>query len=323
MKKLMSFFLALIMTVSCLSGAAFAIDPIAEVTNNGKTVKVYSINAMCAAVSETGNTKIKLLADVERIVADSTGQIILPYTCHIDLNGYTWSNVKSKSGNAIKFANVGSQNPHAIVENGTVLGASVCVSSDKGSVEVRNCTLYSPKSIGVSIYVADSAFNDKNLIENCTILAGGANGVFSFQGASPMDGARMTIKNSTLCHINGAGYVLNNKAGGSCTVELGENVDLYALGEEFLVAPGITVTGLTKNAVEGTFELTSADGTKFVDLLKWTTYVEPAPAPVVPETPAAPTTPAAPSVPATGVSVTALGIMALVSLAGAVVTKKH
>ena len=60
------------------------------------------------------------------------------------------------------------------------------------------------------------------------------------------------------------------------------------------------------------------------------------PAPAQPETPAAPSTPAQPTtpsvptttvpdveVPKTGASVVALGVMALVSLAGAVISKKH
>ena len=63
------------------------------------------------------------------------------------------------------------------------------------------------------------------------------------------------------------------------------------------------------------------------------------PAPAQPETPAAPTTPAQPETPATpsvptttvpdvevpktGASVVALGVMALVSLTGAVISKKH
>ncbi len=245
-------------------------EPIASITTGNRTVYPNSLEDLVIAIDPSGNSKIKLLSDVERTVIGSSGQIILPYTCEIDLNGHTWSNINSTSGNAIKFANVGSQNSHAIVKNGTVLGASVCVSSDKGSVEVRNCVLYSPKSIGVSIYVADEAFNSKNLIEDCTILAGGDNGVFSFQGDNPMNGAKMTIRNSTLAQVNGAGYVLNNKAGGSCTVELGENVHLYAVSEDLLVAPGITVTGAARSAVEGTHTVYAADYSHS-GLKKWTT----------------------------------------------------
>jgi len=270
MKKLLSLVLILCMISSMIVVPVHALEPIAQITSNGKTSDIYSIDNLCSAVDPSGNSKIKLLTDVERTVTGSSGQIILPYTCEIDLNGHTWSNINSTSGNAIKFANVGSQNSHAIVKNGTVLGASVCISADKGSVEVRNCVLYSPNSIGVSIYVANEAFNSKNLIEDCTILAGGDNGVFSFQGANPMNGAKMTIRNSTLAHIDGSGYVLNNKAGGSCTVELGENVHLYAVSEDLLVAPGITLTGSAKNAVAGTHTVTAA-GYSHSGLQKWST----------------------------------------------------
>lgn len=270
MKKLLSLILILSMIASMFVLPVSALEPIAEVTNNGKTNNVYAIDDLCASILPDGTSKVKLVSDVERTVTTGTGQIVLPYTCEIDLNGHTWSNINSASGNAIKFANVGSQNSHAIVKNGTVLGASVCISSDKGSVEVRNCTLYSPNSIGVSIYVANEAFNSKNLIEDCTILAGGDNGVFSFQGANPMNGAKMTIRNSTLAHIDGSGYVLNNKAGGSCTVELGENVHLYAMNESVLVAPGITVTGLSRKAVAGSHTV-SAAGYSHSGLMKWST----------------------------------------------------
>jgi len=328
MKKLIALALALVLAVTCLSGVVFAIDPIAEVTNDGKTSKVYSIDDLTAAVSETGNTKVKVLSRVERIVTDASGQIVFPYTCEVDLNGQTWTNVKSKSGNVLKFNAAGSQNTHAVVKNGTVIGASVGVSIMEGSIEIRDCVIISPKSIGVSMYSTETKYNDKNIIDNCYIMAGGANGGFSFQGTEPMNGVKIKIQNSTVAQVNGAGYTLNNKAAGKAIIELGENVDLYAIEEAFLKEENITLEGKELKPVEGTFTVAATgDGVeyKFDGLMKWTTYVEPAP--VAPSTPAVPTVPSTGtpdvSVPTTGVSVMALGVMAMVSLAGAVITKKH
>ncbi len=328
MKKLIALTLALVLAITCLSGVVFAIDPLAEVTNNGKTSKVYSIDDLCANVDPSGNTKIKVLSKVERIVTDSTGQIVLPYTCEVDLNGQTWTNVKSKSGNVLKFNAAGSENSHAVVKNGTVIGASVGVSIMEGSIEIRDCVIISPKSIGVSMYSTETKYNDKNLIDNCYIMAGGANGGFSFQGEAPMDGVKIKIQNSTIAQVNGAGYTLNNKAKGKGIIELGENVDLYAIEEATLKEENIVLEGKELKPVEGTFEVKATGDDveyKFDGLMKWTTYVEPAP--VQPETPATPAVPTTPTpdvnVPTTGVSVMALGVMALVSLAGAVITKKH
>ena len=90
------------------------------------------------------------------------------------------------------------------------------------------------------------------------------------------------------------------------------------------------MTGTILNAVEGVHTV-EANGQKYEGLKKWTTEVPVAPAaPAVPETPVVPVTPSVPTttvpdaeVPKTGASVLAISVMALVSLAGAGITKKR
>jgi len=337
MKKLLSLVLALTLIVTSLAGVAFAADPIAEVTNGDKTQKVYAVDDMRDLVKPDGTTKIKLLSDVTHNVAiEFCGAV------ELDLNGFT---IKAASGNCIRISNTteNRENQHTVVKNGTVIGVAVMgIRVNYGSLELRDCTVFSPKSVAVGIYEPDTKYNEKNIIDNCTLIAGGG-GCFSWHaqpsgtGQPPCDpqvGLNIKIQNTTMVQFTeGNNAIQTRTPEGGSFVTLGDNVTIYANEySQTYVNPGITLQGKELKQVEGSFSY-EYSGNKYPMLAKYETG---APAPVVPETPATPAQPATPSTPAvpttpapdvevpkTGVSVMALGVMALVSLAGAVITKKH
>ncbi len=339
MKKLLSLVLALTLIVTCLSGVVFAIDPIAEVTNDGKTEKVYEVQDMKDLVKENGKTQIKLLADLTTEKA-----VEFPFSVSLDLNGHT---MKSSSGNCMAILKSGTENQHTIVKNGTLIGTVMAVRVNFGSLELRDATCVAPKSVACGIYEPNPQYNEKNIIDNCTLIAGGG-GSFSWHadpaGANPPNqeqiGLNILIQNTTMVQFTEGNNVIHTRTpNGGSFVTLGDNVTVFV--NEFtanFINPGVTMEGKELKKVDGSFTY-EYGGNKYQSLAKYETG---APAPVVPETPATPAvpeTPAAPSTPATptvpttpvpdvevpktGASVIALGVMAMVSLAGAVITKKH
>jgi len=321
MKKLISLTLALVLLVTCLSGVCFAADPIATVTNGEFVKEVYTLDELLAGVKATGMTQIKMLADIDKVVESGSGQIKIPYTCTIDLNGHTWSTAKCESGNAMLFNANGSESSHIVIKNGTILGATMGIRASKGSLEVQNCTIVAPTSVPVGIYGSDKTETWRNLINNCTLIAGGS-AVFSWhQDKSDQADMTMKIQNSKLIQVNPESYAIFTRNAGPASVEIGENVEVYSAGQ--LCIDTVKMTGITLNAVEGVHTV-EANGQKYEGLKKWTTEVPKVAEPVVPVAPSVPTTPVPDvEVPKTGATVLALSSMAAVSLLGAVLSKKR
>ncbi len=341
MKKMLSLILALVLIATCLSGVVFADDPIAEVTVNGVTTKVNTVDEMRNAVKNPeGTSKIKLLKDVTHSTTIEFYQ-----ACYLDLNGFT---IKSAKGNCIRVYAPGTVNTHFTIENGTVIGTIMGLRIDKGGLIAKNCTIVAPSSVAVGIYEADTAYNEGNLIENCTLIAGG-NGCFSWHadasaaGTAPQYGMDIKIQNTTMVQFSEGMPVLNTRTPDSGNmVTLGENITILANQySEKLYADGMKIKGTECAKGEEGLKYTFGE-TTYPNLAKYTNVVaqpETPATPAVPETPAQPATPAAPATPATpsvpttnvpdvnvpktGASVIALGVMAMVSLAGAALVKKH
>lgn len=321
MKKLLSLILALTLIVTCLSGVCFAADPIAIVTNGEFTKEVFTLDELLAGVKATGLTQIKMLTDLDRVVESGSGQIVIPYTCTIDLNGHTWSTAKCASGNAMAFNISGSDSSHSVVKNGTILGATMGIRASKGSLEVQNCTIVAPTSVAVGIYGTDKTETWMNLIKDSTLIAGGS-AVFSWH-SDKNDQADMTMKieNSRLIQTNPESYAIFTRNAGPSSVEIGENVEVYSAGN--LCIDTVKMTGTALNIVDGAHTV-EANGQKYEGLKKWTTEVPKVVEPAAPAAPSVPTTPIPDAeVPKTGMSVLALGSMAMASLAGAVLSKKR
>lgn len=332
MKKLVSLTLALVLIVACLAGISFAADPIAKVETKGKTVEVATVEDMLAAIDASGTSVVTLLKDVS-----NDDVINVPFTCTLDLNGHKLSTTKSNAWNVLA---AGSEKTEIVVKNGTIEGAMSAICWRVGSLEVDNCTLIGNGSAAVQILCfADAtaaAAKEKNIIKNST-LASTIWVTLSFNSTGKdFSAITLTLENcdvyATKTNVPLSNQAKETKPG---TYNLGKGVNFYTLGKGYVKTsdPAPTVTGEAVTQAEGVFAI-EINGVKYEGLNKFSTPEMPAPvAPVVPETPTTPAAPATPSVPstttpdvsvpATGVSVVALGVMAMVSLAGAVVTKKH
>ena len=333
MKKLLSLTLALVMIVTCLAGISFAADPIATVETNGKTVEVATVEDMIAAIDASGKSVVTLKADVT-----CEKQTTFPYSCVIDMNGHTWTAEKS---NAFAIAAAGTENEVATLKNGIVLHKVVGIRVNGGGLIVKDMIMRGTGGASVCFYDATGKYNDVNLVENCTLVSD----IYGTVGYNNKDTdftkCNFTIRDTVMVCPKEAGSDNFIKNGSGClpgNVTLGTGVEIYSYKAASYAVAGYTFSGetLTTDAALATIEVPTWN-LKFAGMTKRTT--PPTPAPVVPETPAtpaAPETPAAPATPsvpttgtpdvttpATGVSVIALGVMAMVSLAGAVVTKKH
>jgi len=227
------------------------------------------------------------------------------------------------------------------VKNGTIDAGRTAISINVGALTVQNATLIANAEIPAiqllhghnATSVKNGEWNDANVMENCTVYC--ATGpIFRYNSAADYSKVKYTIKNSVLVTESEASPLLmcNSKVTGAGTYELGKGVSFYykagnAVNQTGDAAP--ILSGEKIETAEGTKSVTVAGKTYEGLTMAYTDGAAPA-APVAPVTPAQPTTPSVPttgtpdvSVPTTGVSVAALGVMALVSLAGAAVTKKH
>jgi len=314
MKKTLSLILALTLIVTALAGVSFAADPIAVATIAGAETELAELSALYDAVGNVDCTKIVLKQDIE-----ANGNFRINHSMEIDLGGHTITGAAGKH----VFQIYHEENVvHATFKNGTIIGSRV--------------PIY-PGRFGY-MYAADV------VLEDMVIVAADEDG--KKDGALVIETAldpslKNVIKNSTLISVDAHPI----KAIQGCKVELGTGVKLYAISDKTEFYSGAAVLS-GETATAGTATSVTVNGIEYADLVEWTTPASPAtpadPAPSTPADPApstpadpAPSTPADPApevpstnvpdvdVPKTGASVIALGVMAMVSLAGAVVSKKH
>lgn len=320
MKKLISLVLALILTVTCLSTLSFAADPIAKIVTGDKTVEVATVPEITAAIDKSGNSVVTFLQDVEYL----DGPVILPYSCTVDLGGYTLT-TNPTMHNGFDINGVGTENKITTIKNGTVIYNYHGVRVNDGGIVLSNLTMHGLFAECVTLYIYSPDFNDANLIENCTLVCDEW-GSFAF---NEKDGdyskVKVTVRDSNLISRKPSGVPLLDVGSGDCisgTVELGTGVNFYAYMTRTYSGEKVKLTGETVTMVEektASIEIPELN-MKIEKLNKWSTPATPVPvAPVVPEVPAVPEAP----VPTTGVSVMALGVMAAVSLAGAAIAKKR
>ena len=322
MKKIISLSLALVMILTCLAGISFAADPIATIETNGKTVEATTLEELLAAIDPSGKSVVTLKADVT-----GTAQIKVPYSCYVDLNGHTWKT--EGAGNAFAVQAVGSENPVTVIKNGIIDGFVLGVRVNAGGLQMENVIVTAHGAVAVAIYETSTAYNDKNLIKNCT-LVGQRNGCFGFNNQNEKQtGVKVTIENTKMIDVWESGASIFTAKHGDGTVVLGKGVEMYCYKPDSYNQKHI-VEGET---VKAEFALASVEvpelNIKAAGLSYWHTpeYTETGSKIEWPEAPAAPSVPttgtADVTTPATGVSVVALGVMAAISLAGAALTKKH
>lgn len=200
-------------------------EVIAEVTNGGETVQVTNTNDMAKAVKSHGNTKIKLVKDI-----NNSTQLSLPYTCYVDLNGYSITN---SAGNSLRFCAAGSENKIAKVQNGTINHAALGIRVDTGSLDVSNVTFNAlTNNSAIAFYDPDPVFRSANKIDNCYIYNPYTYAI-RWNDSNTTDTTKpdfsstgVTISNTTVICPSGNvfGIGTGNKPG---IITLGENVELY------------------------------------------------------------------------------------------------
>ena len=335
MKKLISLALALVMIVTCLSTLSLAADPIAKVTTGTTVTECATMDEVVSLIDPSGKSVVTFLKDV---VADKG--YTYPYSCTIDLNGTTYSTTK---GNGASIKAVGSENTTTYVKNGTIKGYVMGIRCDDGGLNVQNVKISAQTAPAIGINTLTDKYNKDHSITGSTVVSFGwvalaFNKIDSNSKGVEQPNVSCFVENSKIISVAAAGSApLYARKNAGNKFELGKGVELYSYKPD-AAAQNCTTTG---EALKAEFALSKLEipelDVKAAGLSYWHTaeYVAPAvpETPTVPETPAAPTTPTTPTVPttpvpdvttpATGVSVVALGVMALVSLAGAAATKKH
>ncbi len=259
-KRILSVLLALVLVLS-FGAECFAAEPIAEVTNGTETVKVDTMAAMAAAVNPDGTTKIKLLADVS-----NTDGVIMPYSCHLDLGGFT---LKNPNGDAWSIGAPGSANGISVVENGT-LDAKTVGFRVYGGFQVKNATVISRTRNAVGIYETSRDYNAQNLVEGSVLLSGERHCIcFLDKG---QNGLNVRVENSTLAAVRFP-VAFGVTSDGTCTVEFGENVVMYSASENALNHSRVHPQGLRIVKAGARESFTHGDLT-ISDALKWETTTE-------------------------------------------------
>ena len=223
MKKLFCLFLALAMTLSCLSGLSLAATVIATVQTPGSaTVNATSVSEMTGAVSETGESVITLKSSI------AAPRVNLPYSCTLDLGGFT---LNATEGNGVTVAKAGSKNAVTCIKNGVIDAKVLGIRLQKGAISLKNVIVLSRTSSAVGIYETSTAHNDHNRIEGCTLVSLVSSALsFHEQNGKQRDIA-CTLNSSTLISAKASGNipspVVTAIGSNTGTVTLEEGVRIY------------------------------------------------------------------------------------------------
>ena len=222
--------------------ALISSEAMAEVTNGSTTTQVTSVKNMTAAISSTGTTEIKLLKDVSY-----SSQMTLPYSCTLDLNGFTIANT---AGDCIVVNEAGSQKSVTTIKNGTISHKSRGIKVLKGGLALDNVDLIGQSGSAASIALHDpNSKRADNKISNCYIFNPNSLTFYFNEANVDFTTTGMLVENSTLIPVNNymIGMASNAVAG---VIEFGENVEVYSSktklsGSRFTFSG--TMAGLTQN----------------------------------------------------------------------------
>ena len=235
---------------------------IAEITNGYNFAFASTPAAMVNAVKEIGadgNAVVTLQKDV---TATTTTTFTKSFT--LQLNGKTWTKT-NEGGYGVAVTGTGSANGlTSIVGPGKIIApnATHAVRIGAGGLEMKDMEA---RSNGATVgYCATTKdYNDKNLIEGCTLLST-AYFVVSYHGGKDTAQAdqNITIKNSTL--INAGSYPFSAYTSGNTgNITLLENVHIYTKASK-INASAITVTGTATTKV-ATGKTVAFNGTDYTD----------------------------------------------------------
>lgn len=242
------------------------VDPnaIAWVTNGDVTVYPHSLSEILENINADGNSVVTLQADLSH-----TTQIVIPYSCTIDCNGYTIA-TNPNSGNCLNISAAGSENQIFTVKNGTIKYHTLGVRVNEGAVVASNMTFVGYAGACVGIYDPTASYSSVNMIENSTLLSMGWGCVAFNKASTDFTSTGITIKDSNLISSKEGGNDLfvKNSTATAGTVTFGNNVNLYTYGTR--LTNTATLAGIDPVKLEGTASVEVA-GTTYEGLNHWTT----------------------------------------------------
>ncbi len=195
-------------------------EVMAEVTNGTETVEVTNATALANAINPDGSTKIKFVRDVVR-----SSQIKIPYSCHIDLNGFS---ITATAGSALQIAGVGTDNTVTTVENGTLNHTLFGICVDTGSLNLKDVNINGSGKCDASVayYDPSGAYKEGNVIEGCVIYNPNAECIKFNTANVDFNETGIDISNTTLIAAKDYAFgVATTKMSGIVT--LGEGVEIY------------------------------------------------------------------------------------------------
>lgn len=245
-------------------------DSIAKVVNGNQTKYASTVDDISALVQSSGNTQITLLKDLSINTALS-----LPYSCSLDLGGYTLS-TNPNSGNGIEIAAAGSENKTTTVKNGKLIHYVVGIRVLAGAVIVEDMEVISLNGPCVAIYDGAATYKAINRISNTTLASPYTCVAFN---AAEVDfrNTGVTVENSTLIsHGDKSRVFLKNKPTGDCrtgNIHFGENVELYTYKETPASDAYTRYSGNVPNKAAAPATVT-VNGTTYEGLNHWSSEIE-------------------------------------------------
>ena len=237
-------------------------EVIAEVTNGSTVTQVTNTKDMVAAISSTGNTKIKLLKDIV-----CTVKLEIPYSCEIDLNNFS---ITHNTANAVQITGVGSQNTVTKIKNGTINHGIIGVRVDKGSIDLYNVKIngIGSCSASVSFYDPSAAYRDGNRIEGCSFYNPNYVNIMFYGKDVEFKDTGVAIENTTLIAAKNYPFgVTTAKMSG--IVDLGAGVEIYSPKTAVAGSSLYRFLGLVAYRTEKTS--VTVNGTEITGLCHWST----------------------------------------------------
>ena len=266
MKKCICILLALIMVfgaVGCENAQEPTAGPndIAKVVTDGKTQFVQNVEDLVKVIDPSGNTTVTLLKDISASKA-----IELPYSCTLDLGGYTVT-TNPKMGIGMAVAAAGAENPVTTLKNGTLRSYADGIRVKGGAVVISGVTMYTQYGNCVALYDTNDAYLEVNRIENST-LASANYGCLNFNDPEgDFSKTGITITNTQLIAYKADGAMVFQKGGNTVAglVNLGEGTTVYSYAD--ILAPAnmyFNGTGMAKSTTD-----LALDGETLSGISKW------------------------------------------------------
>lgn len=218
---------------------------------------------LLTAISSSGTSYVTLYDNIS-----SDAEISIPFSCTLDLNGYTISTNPS-SGNGIVIKSIGTQNAVTTVKNGTIRHYTIGIRVNAGAIIVDNMNVISNSGAPIGIYEPSAEYKDINKITG-SFLSSKSYSCIAYNSTSDFTATGITVEDSTLVSHKAVGKTLitTKSSVGGGTTTFGKDVKLYTYASS-VAGTGCPVDGeaLTKT----TDQSVTVDGTQYTGMNLWTT----------------------------------------------------